>query len=731
MLSTRKRRPLTAQFIDTLRRGDRRLDFSDLAICGLVLRVEPTGLKHWLFRFQLNQKPVRLRMGHYPAVALATARERAATYRALLDEGIDPRTAQPRQGQRSPLRTLAATLGDGLAASFSHSMECLVSEFVRLFVRTQRENPEYVIRILDREVLPHWRGRDARTITPREIIEFLDVIVARGSKVMANRIGAILRQLFLFGVHRTIIAFSPVQLLFKPGGKERSRRRVFSDQELRRFVVDYGKGARTRALGHMLKILLLTAVRRRELCNARKEHVNMAEAEWLIPGDVAKNRLPCVIPLSQPAIVEFQRLMELAGDSDYVVPMKHRNAPIAARQLTRRIARCQGRFQKLGIDKFIAHDLRRTCRTFLSRLGIDQFIAERVLNHVRQGVEGVYDLYEFLPQKRHALEKWAAYLDTIKAEATSERVEAFRRAPLAPSGRVLSDEELKAFTLHYRKAARTQSLAHLVKLLLITAVEPRDLCTARWRDIDFEAHTWLIPGNAAADQEAFLVPLTETAITEFRALKGMARGADYVVPLKDRNAPVNPNYLTRRLARCQGRFERMGLSRFLPADLQATYKATLVRLGARQCDADRLFKRMPKGIDLNYDAYEHLTEKRCALQRWEAHLRGIEDPSAAAIEGQQPYLRATTPAMRLERRRTGAVSPPSRARQGASGSGLGNPQVPCSLVHSNSAVLTGIRVDDSGAASYTLTVTLHSQASPSLPVARTSEVLVEDRKAYR
>jgi hypothetical protein len=214
------------------------------------------------------------------------------------------------------------------------------------------------------------------------------------------------------------------------------------------------------------------------------------------------------------------------------------------------------------------------------------------------------------------------------------------------------------------------------------------------------------------------------------ALKGMSGEADYVVPLKDRNAPVNPNYLTRRLARCQGRFERMGLSRFLPADLQATCKATLVRLGARQCDADRLLKRMPKGIDLNYDAYEHLTEKRCALQRWEAHLKGIEDPSSAAIEGQQPYLRATMPAMLLERRRTGAVLPPSRARQGAPRSGLGTPQVPCSLVHSNSAVLTGIRVDDSGAASYTLTVTLRSQASPSLPVARTSQVLVEDRKAH-
>jgi hypothetical protein len=75
-------RPLTSQFIEVLRghQGKRR-DFTDLAIRGLLLRVEPTGYKHWLFRFQLNKKPCRLRMGAYgasPKITLAAAREMAA-----------------------------------------------------------------------------------------------------------------------------------------------------------------------------------------------------------------------------------------------------------------------------------------------------------------------------------------------------------------------------------------------------------------------------------------------------------------------------------------------------------------------------------------------------------------------------------------------------------------------------------------------------------------------------
>ena len=645
MRSASKAHPLTPSFIDALRRRDRARDFTDFAIRGLVLRVEPSGRKHWLFRFKLKKKPCRMPLGEYShnplrlpngeysALTLTLAREQAAGCRAFLASGIDPRMARkspPTAGRPAVGAAVVHALTEEpleaavdevvIAAYHPHSIEFLIFEFKRLFVQVEREDPEYVNRILDREVSPYFRGRDARTIAPREIVEFLDTIVARGSKVMANRIATIVGQLFLFGVHRSIVAASPVQLLLKPGGQEKSRKRIFSNEELQIFVVDYRKGARTRILAHMLKIYLLTAARRGELCKAKKSDVNLDRLEWYIPEDVAKNREACIIPLSEAAAAEFRALFALSGDSDYVVPRRGQNASLPSRHLTRRVARCQGRFQKLGIAPFRAHDFRRTCRTFLSKLGVPPHIAERVLNHKRKGIEGVYDLFEFLAEKREALNKWAKYLAEIEAQVTTARIAVIRSTPTVLAGRALSEAELRSFVLHYRKATRTRSLAHLTKILLLTGAEAQELARARWPNIDLEAGLWRIAPNETADREAFIMPLTRSAIEEFAALMPVSGHTEYVIPYAKRNAPVKPGYLAHRLRRCQKRFEHIGVVAFMPSDLQVTCRETLLRLGVTSENANRLFKRMPAGVVSQRMLYEDFEEKRSALERWEAFL---------------------------------------------------------------------------------------------------------------
>lgn len=46
-------------------------------------------------------------------------------------------------------------------------------------------------------------------------------------------------------------------------------------------------------------------------------------------------------------------------------------------------------------------------------LGIREDIAERVLNHSRGEIVGTYDLFEFIPQKRLALEKLAEWFRSL------------------------------------------------------------------------------------------------------------------------------------------------------------------------------------------------------------------------------------------------------------------------------------------------------------------------------
>ena len=66
----------------------------------------------------------------------------------------------------------------------------------------------------------------------------------------------------------------------------------------------------------------------------------------------------------------------------------------------------------------------------MTELGFTRFIADRVLNHAEPGVGRVYDRYEYLREKRQALEAWAVRLEEIITGRKAEdgKVVPFRQA---------------------------------------------------------------------------------------------------------------------------------------------------------------------------------------------------------------------------------------------------------------------------------------------------------------
>ena len=259
-----------------------------------------------------------------------------------------------------------------------------------------------------------WKGRDARTIKWREVIELLDGIVARGSRIMANRIAGLLGQMFRFGVHRDIVESNPVQLLYRPGGKESARDRCLSDDELKALLGNPKAATRFERLAHVILILLLTGQRRGELALARWRDINFKDKTWRIPDENSKAGKGHVVPLSDWVVREFETLQRLANRSPYVLPNDAGDRAADPKLLTRGLARCQARMQKLGIGEFTLHDLRRTCRTGLARLKIAPHIAERVLNHPQEKIAGTYDTHDYLDEKRDALTRWAGHLASLK-----------------------------------------------------------------------------------------------------------------------------------------------------------------------------------------------------------------------------------------------------------------------------------------------------------------------------
>jgi integrase len=119
--------------------------------------------------------------------------------------------------------------------------------------------------------------------------------------------------------------------------------------------------------------------------------------------------------------------------------------PCNAQIISRSVFRLRERFQAIGIAPFTPHDIRRTGRTCMGMLDVDERIAERVLNHSMGEIVETYDLWEYVPQKRLALERLGNYYASLLS----------REAP-SPTARDL----IRLWRSGLKKSSRARSCAH-------------------------------------------------------------------------------------------------------------------------------------------------------------------------------------------------------------------------------------------------------------------------------
>ena len=80
----------------------------------------------------------------------------------------------------------------------------------------------------------------------------------------------------------------------------------------------------------------------------------------------------------------------------------------------RALARLRGEdTRSIDLPHFVNHDIRRTVRSQLSRLKVAEEAREAVLAHARPGIKGVYDVHDYLDEKREALELWSNRLNSL------------------------------------------------------------------------------------------------------------------------------------------------------------------------------------------------------------------------------------------------------------------------------------------------------------------------------
>lgn len=388
---------LTAQTVEKMGGGKRRMEIPDNLCTGLYLVVQTTGRKGWQVRYRHGGVHRRMTLGAFPTLSLAAARVRAREVMAAASEGRDP--AEEVKAATAPK-----------VADDRDLVRSLIKDFHKRHLSTLRTG-EAVKRELDRHVVTAWGDRDVASITRRDVIELLDGIADSGRVVTANRVRAYLGKFFAWCIQRDILPLSPVAGV-KPVAREASRDRVLSDAEVRwLWQACEEEGF---PWGPMGQILLLTGQRLSEV--ARMTDSEIDGALWRLPAARTKNGRAHAVPLSDSTGDVLRAVPRIKSATGYVfttsgeTPVSgfHKAREHLARRMVENAAKERG--EPVSIDHWTFHDLRRTAATGMARLGIPVRVTEAVLNHVSGtggGIVAVYQRHDFADEKRSALDAWS------------------------------------------------------------------------------------------------------------------------------------------------------------------------------------------------------------------------------------------------------------------------------------------------------------------------------------
>jgi integrase len=210
----------------------------------------------------------------------------------------------------------------------------------------------------------------------------------------------------------------------------RSKGRLLSNDEL--FALWRAAGRMRYPAGPAYRLLCLTALRLNEAVDGARSEFNMRELIWVIPAERMKGKdsgkkqaRPHAVPLTPDIIAIVEALPKFkkgkflfsttAGKTSTWIGTKIKQRLDRRMLLTlKALAKRRGEDPAdVRLPHFINHDIRRTVRSQLSRLKVTEEAREAVLAHARPGIKGTYDLYDYLDEKREALELWAARLRSI------------------------------------------------------------------------------------------------------------------------------------------------------------------------------------------------------------------------------------------------------------------------------------------------------------------------------
>ncbi|OLL30123.1 integrase [Burkholderia sp. SRS-W-2-2016] len=379
---------------------------------GMYLEVSTAGSKYWRLRYRFAGKQKTLALGVYPQTTLKQARERRDAARQQLGKGVDPGAA--RKAEKQTQRLNAANTFEALAREWHERFSPTLSE----------SHAARNLRRLEKYAFPYIGALPVADLAPADVLGVLQRIEKTGHVETAHRVRMLIGQVMRYAVsngraQRDVAADLRGAL---PPAQVKHHAAITEPVALGALLRTIDGYTGTATVSAALRLAPLLFQRPGELRQAEWTEFDLDAAMWTVPAARMKrkkagkeNGPDHLVPLSTQAVALLRGLHLLTGRGRFVFPSL-RGGDRCMSDMAMSAA-----FKRMGYtaDEALPHGWRATARTLaVEELGVSAEVIEMQLAHeVRDSLGRAYNRTQWLDARRDLMQKWADYLDGLKAGA--------------------------------------------------------------------------------------------------------------------------------------------------------------------------------------------------------------------------------------------------------------------------------------------------------------------------
>ncbi|MGP5211452.1 tyrosine-type recombinase/integrase [Psychrobacter alimentarius] len=368
---------------------------------GLQLLVRSSGTRTWVSAYRFDGKQTRLKLGTYPMMSLAEARQANTEIKALLADGIYPKNKK-RQDK----------LANEQAKMFNeYALEWLEERERNVKPRTYQQDYNR----MHKDVLPSFKGIALKDVTFEDCKSMADNIESRAKKGTPPRevtrrtidlVGNILRR----AKRERLIEVNHTEGLKElyPKAKTKHMKHVELSElpKLLQDIEGYHGHDQTR-LG--MKFLAYSFCRTIELRMMKWQHIDFPNRLWRVDIDNLKIARKHVVPLSNQMLTVLEDMKAITGQYEYVFYHTGMHQPYSEEFINNAL-------DILGYaGKQTGHGFRHIASTNLNELGyMGDAIEKQMAHDKKSSIRAVYNHAQHLEERRKIMQVWADFLDLLR-----------------------------------------------------------------------------------------------------------------------------------------------------------------------------------------------------------------------------------------------------------------------------------------------------------------------------